>query len=556
MWILMACILIAGILGGGYYVSVSALLGIILIGILFYRMYVKKEITAAWDLNMAAFAILVCGYLVSCLWAVDSDMALMGVVKFLPLFLFYVLVSGNAEEREKMISYLPMLGCLMTVFSFIMMQFEIFKEWVTVAGRLSGFFQYPNTYAIFMLLCLILLLWRFEPKQIDWLDIFYAAVAVFGIVLSGSRTVFVLTIVAVVWIIAARGTARKMILPILAFGAVAAVALVVIGGGTEVLSRFADISFGTSTFLGRILYVRDAVPLIVTHPFGLGYYGYYFIQQSVQTGVYSVVNAHNELIQMFLDVGVLPAVVMCAAIIRTIVTRRTSSRNRMVLVILLLHSLMDYDFQFIVMGFVLILFLDMRNVQTKKVPVLTGAVVGAVGIGMAAVSIMCGVSDICYTSGQNEMAVKAYQGNTMAQLELLKKAETSEEMKTIAGEILQHNPFNAFAYSAMARVSFAEGDVEAFTKYKEKAIALAPYQYEEYVDYLGILAYCEGQYLDMQDKKGAQFCMEKAEKIPEMLEDVKEKTSTLGWKIADRPKVTLSHEHLELIEEMRNSFNE
>ena len=116
MLILMTCIVIVGILGGGYYVSVSAVTGIVLTGVLFYRMYVKKRITAAWDLNMAAFAVLVFGYLLSCLWAVDSGMALMGVVKFLPLLLFYVLVSGLTDEREKMIASLPMLGCLMAEF--------------------------------------------------------------------------------------------------------------------------------------------------------------------------------------------------------------------------------------------------------------------------------------------------------------------------------------------------------------------------------------------------------------------------------------------------------
>ena len=47
MLILMTCIVIVGILGGGYYVSVSAVTGIVLTGVLFYRMYVKKRITAA-----------------------------------------------------------------------------------------------------------------------------------------------------------------------------------------------------------------------------------------------------------------------------------------------------------------------------------------------------------------------------------------------------------------------------------------------------------------------------------------------------------------------------
>ena len=84
----MSCMIVAGILGGGYFVSVSAALGIFMLGVLFYRMYIQKKVTAAWDVNMLAFAVLVFGYLTSCLWAVDSGMALLGVVKFLPLPLF------------------------------------------------------------------------------------------------------------------------------------------------------------------------------------------------------------------------------------------------------------------------------------------------------------------------------------------------------------------------------------------------------------------------------------------------------------------------------------
>ena len=263
MLILMTCIVIVGILGGGYYVSVSAVTGIVLTGVLFYRMYVKKRITAAWDLNMAAFAVLVFGYLLSCLWAVDSGMALMGVVKFLPLLLFYVLVSGLTDEREKMIASLPMLGCLMTAFSFVMMQFEVFEQWVSVAGRLSGFFQYPNTYALFMLICLILVMWRFDYKKIDWLDIVYGVAAVFGIIMSGSRTVFVLTAVAVIWVFAAKSSGKKVIISVFAAGAVVAVILAVAAGSAGILERFTNISFGASTFLGRILYVQDALPLIL-----------------------------------------------------------------------------------------------------------------------------------------------------------------------------------------------------------------------------------------------------------------------------------------------------
>ena len=468
--------------------------------------------------------------------------------------------DGRKRENDRVSSEallaVILLGCLMTAFSFVMMQFEVFEQWVSVAGRLSGFFQYPNTYALFMLICLILVMWRFDYKKIDWLDIVYGVAAVFGIIMSGSRTVFVLTAVAVIWVFAAKSSGKKVIISVLAAGAVVAVILAVAAGSAGILERFTNISFGASTFLGRILYVQDALPLILKHPFGLGYYGYYFIQQSVQTGVYTVVNAHNELIQILLDAGVIPAVFMGAAVLRSVFTKRTTDRNRIVLVIMIFHSLFDYDFQFMAMGFVLILFLDMRNIKTQKVPVLTGTVVGLTGAAAAALSIMCGVSDVCYTSGNYKAAEKVYSGNTMAQLALLTKADKAEEMKAIAEKVIVDNQSVSLPYSALAQAAFADGDVEQFTEYKLKAIELAPYQYEEYENYLEVLVYCNDLYHQMGDKDGVRFCVEKAEEIPKMLEQVKENTSALGWKIVDRPQVTLSHENLGIIEDMRRRMDE
>ena len=48
----------------------------------------------------------------------------------------------------------------------------------------------------------------------------------------------------------------------------------------------------------------------------------------------------------------------------------------------------------------------------------------------------------------------------------------------------------------------------------------------------------------------AKICAEKAAEIPDMLDELREKTSFLAWRINDRPQVTLSRENLELIEEM------
>ena len=54
----------------------------------------------------------------------------------------------------------------------------------------------------------------------DWLDIVYGVAAVFGIIMSGSRTVFVLTAVAVIWVFAAKSSGKKVIISVFAAGAV------------------------------------------------------------------------------------------------------------------------------------------------------------------------------------------------------------------------------------------------------------------------------------------------------------------------------------------------
>ena len=100
-----------------------------------------------------------------------------------------------------------------------------------------------------------------------------------------------------------------------------------------------------------------------------------------------------------------------------------------------------------------------------------------------------------------QKALKTYQGNTEARIELLKKADTVKKMKRISDKIIEDNSKVAVAYSARAQVCFAGGDMEGYIKNKLIAIQIAPYQYEEYEDYLDTLAYAEGEYLKGKEYK-------------------------------------------------------
>ena len=548
-YFLVMILITSGIAGGGFFCGVSAVLSIILMVLAVCILIRSGEVLISFDVNFAAIAILTLGYFIVGLWAVDSGMSLMGGIKFLPVLIYFFIMCQILDQREQLIRILPVLGSLMTIFSFVMMQFPAFLEYVSVAGRLAGFFQYPNTYALFMLICLLISVYQISDKKIDWMTVIHIFIALTGIYLSGSRTVMVLTILVFFLLLILRKELRKYSVLCVGVFVILVGILAFLGYGKGIYDRLLSMAGNASTFWGRLLYDRDAVKMIVTHPLGMGYYGYYFVQQEMQTGVYSVVSVHNELLQIMLDIGIVPAFLVYGAILRSLLAKDISERNRIILAVMLVHSLFDYDFQFLVMFFVLLLFLEVRNVKKIKISILSKITAGLALVVAVVLSVVVGVSDFFYSKGEPERAIDFYSGNTMARIDLLNMSKGPDEMEKQADSILESNSHVSVAYSAKARVSFSRGDVEAFIRYKLTAIRLAPYQYEEYVDYLNSLVYCVKLYRQADDMESVRFCAERAAEIPHMLEDVKERTSSLGWKINDQPEVTLSKKELELIEE-------
>ena len=174
--------------------------------------YENKKVYLAFNMNLLSIFIVCLMYFLTALWGIDSGMSLMGGVKFLPLLLWFLLIAGKKDRKERLIETLPVLGACMTLFSFVMMQFSIFEKSVSVAGRLAGFFQYPNTYALFMLICLVIAVDKLNWDKIDWLWCAYAGIAVFGIIMSGSRTVLLLMLVLGAWYCVKRKLPGKVLL--------------------------------------------------------------------------------------------------------------------------------------------------------------------------------------------------------------------------------------------------------------------------------------------------------------------------------------------------------
>lgn len=550
--ITMVLIAISLIVGGGYFVSASAFLSIILIVLLAIQICREGHIALPIGKFPIGICLMVFLFFISSFWAIDKGMAPLGGVKFLPLVLFGLWMAQGDMDKKNVIAILPMIGAGMTLLSFVMMQFDVFKQYVSVAGRLAGFFQYPNIYAIFLLVCLILLVEKFQAKTFDVYDGICGVLLVIGLFLSGSRTVFVLSILTILVIVLFNKSKTKLVIA----GGVAGTALVAVGVwgylNRSSLHIF-DWSY-LSTLWGRLLYYKDALRILLKNPFGLGYYGYYFVQGEMQTGVYSVVNVHNEWLQLMLDIGVIPGILFAIVVIYSI-AKIQNRYYRLAMVMLAVHTLLDYDFQFISMGMIALLFFEENKCKVCKIGTSQKVMSTMVGVVLIAVLSCAMLSDVFYLMKDYKKSVRFYQGYTMSWIEQLNEAQNQKEISRYAKKIMKYNSHSANAYDALALLDFSKGDTEGYIKYKLKSISLAKYDLNGYLEYMDTLFLAGTMYLDSDDYASANICYKRLKSVPDMLDKVDKKTDELAWMIKDTPNLICPEGYTRMIDTMEGKLD-
>lgn len=497
---------------------------------------------------MLSCGVVVLFYLVTTIWAIDSGTAIYGFVKFLPILLFSVASSFyNYDDRQDLLSFVPIISVMTGYLSLALSFVPQFKDWFLVAERLGGFFQSPNVFAIYALVGLVILI----NSEMIGVKKWGLIIALIGLIfLSGSRSVFVLlALVVVITIFKLKSKKAKiMIASIFAGFIILGVLVVALTDNFQTFGRFLTISLNSSTFLGRLLYYKDAIPVILKNPFGLGYYGYYFSQGTFQTGVYSVAYVHNSVLQLLLDIGFIPTIMFCVMLVHTFFSRNVKFKEKFVLLVIFLHSLMDFDLQFVSIYFVLILTLDFNFAKTKKlkvlkIPSLIISVLLMIIVGYFA------IVNLLFLNNDFKRVEKVYGNDTQSKMYLLQTAEGSEAY-AYADYIIKNNGCLAIAYDYKANMAFEKGDFENVIKYKTKAIECARYDLDEYIDYLDKLSVGISLYKKSGDREGARVCVKEAKWVSKQLRLLKDETSSLAWKIQDKPQLDLPDEYEKLLREI------
>lgn len=544
-WIL----LLSLVLSGGFNEYVGCVLSAIISVLLIVKIAQNRNFVVNINITSLSIAVITLLYLISCFYAVDSGMAFVGFLKFLPVLLYMLLLMQDKGIKEHLIALLPYVALALGVLSLVLMYIPITKDYFTVSDRLAGFFQYPNTFALFLLVGELTALSKEKLKPID---IISALLLIILLLFTGSRAVFILAVFSNVLIIFFRkGKKVKILLGIVvAVLAVAVLLMLPLFNNSEIFSRYFTISFTESTFVGRLLYYFDAFPLILRHPFGLGYMGYYYVQQSIQTGVYSVMFIHNDFLQLLLDVGWIPCLLFVVGIIKSFFRKGNSACKRIILLTVFLHCLFDFDLQFISMFFILLLFLnynDGKQFELKKgaVFVFSFVITGLLSLYFA---VALGLAHF----GFNQAADSMFPGNTQNKVDLLIAEDDIVAQNEIADRIISQNEYVQIAYSAKARYAFSQGDFESLISYKNKIFQIAPFSYDEYEDYCYMLIQGIQLYKQAGDEYSTEVCEQQLLKTADRLDRLDDKLSNLGRKIVDQPKTDLPDDIVKYINSLES----
>lgn len=495
-----------------------------------------------------AAALLFLAYLVTPLWAADAGLAAWGVAKMLPLPLFALcLLQLTAEERRLLLRDVPAAGCVMTVLSCLLRFVPVLSPFVLVSGRLGGFFQYPNTFACFLLLGLEILL--FDPRVAPRGRLLRTAVLTLGILQAASRAVFLLALVSLAVCLPCRRDKRllRQTLTGIAAGAAAGAALWLLTSRTA-MRHLLDLSPHASTLLGRLLYWQDALPVILRHPFGCGYLGYCFMQGSFQTGVYSTRWVHNDLLQLLLDVGWLPVAVCLAALWRSFRSRRLPLWQKLTLATLLAHAFFDFDLEYTALFLLLLLTLDWDGASTPALSLRRAAL--TVPAVLTAACLWMGASSALTTLGSDAAAAAVYPWNTFSQLRLLAQDTDPDVFTRRSARLARQNPYSAVAWNACALSAQRRGDLAEMLTAKRRAIACNRYALSEYTDYLDKLLYAAERFRRSGQPENARLCAEEARRVPQYLEDLRAAASPLAWRIDDTPQLELPASYLTRLAEL------
>lgn len=478
-------------------------------------------------------------------WAVDRSANTAGIMRGIVILLWmHVCLQWDRNIRLQMLGMIPDIGGAMVILAVIALFFDKTKRLFWMAERLGGFFQYANTCALFLLLGIIIHSFEWESKKGKknrkewWLEIGKTAVLIIGILLTGSRSILIIGILwGIIHSICHKSFRQVFICMVAGVGILAGLYYVFTGEGTQNISRIFTVMNSNSTLYGRILYDIDGISILLRHPMGLGYLGYHYIQHAFQTGVYTVRFVHNDMLQIGLDYGVIPMILLIIYMAWQIMRGNQTKGEKAVLTVTIVASLVEFHMQYMIIDFIIILCLDQgvrsrRQKRAERIENGIGFIVMLLGF------IYCFIPYYAVYKGMYHMALQFMPDHTEALCMAMEETDDKNTACSYADWILQRNLYVTEAYNIKAYAAAIDGNVESVMENQNEVLRLEKYDIERYRNYDLLLEQMELQCRAMGYEQMVAQLEEKKADIREQLKGMQEHTNPIAYKLRDIPEFT------------------
>ena len=556
---------------------VALIFSSILLGIFIKNKKIKIEINNMFLLSVILFVFSLLGIF----WTIDKNDAIIGTLRFLSLVIFSILLMQcKKEEKEKILNIIPYSGLLMLIFSIIIGFIPNLRDIVfSESNRITGLFQYSNVFALYLLIGFIIITnkkkteeknvknkkteeknkeknrEKFLEKIKKYSPIICGIILLIGILMTGSRTTFIITTIYIIYLCFRKENKYRKI-----YGITYAVILILLGiyvlitKNIETIGRIFTISMDSSTLLGRILYWKDGLNLLLDNIFGYGYMGYSYKIYEIQTGMYYTKFVHNDYLQMALDIGIVPLIIFIVSLVKSIFSKNNSKLNKIILIVIMLHMFLEFDLQFMIIFYILLICLEEKSYKEYEIEksITSYLTIGIVILVYGYYGVACFMNYI----KQDKIAINMLGNFTEAKINVMNSTENINTANRLADEILENNKYAYQAYGIKAIYYLQNNEFDKMIEMKKKEIALDKYNPQVYEDYVLYLSQVLEKYAKEQNNEEIIKYSKYIFEVEDMIEDVKNKTDKITEKLQDSSKIELNEETINYINNIKEIIGE
>lgn len=524
------------------------LLDVVLVVLILYRIIKNRELVFCKDVKFIMILIWAFSYLVTVFYSRDAELSFLGFLKFFTVPLFLTLVMQyKSENKNKWFDVVAKIGAIMVSIILVVTLGEKIigsgNNMFFYENRLAGFFNYANSFALFLLIGLIITGFKKEIKIIDFAVM---NLLLIGILLTNSRAIMIITAFSYLLILIFNKEIRKKNFINLGIMIITAIIVTLIMNNFGVNNRLAGITGNSSEWLLRILYYKDALRLLRENIFGYGYMAWWYMQEGFQTGAYDAQFVHNGFLQIALDVGVIPALLVVSIFIMGFFDKKVVARDRILMMVILGHSLIDFNMQF--MAIMLTLFMTLEfdvKFKVKDNFKLRGGVVVIGGIY------------VFFCAATTFNAFENYElGNSMFPYSIalnkeLEMCDDANKRMEIAEKLYVKNKYFLNASALLSQKEQYLGNYEKAHEYEIWIVKNKKYTMLNYIEYVKFFEKAIKFYYTNGDLVNVKVYIDRLAKVPSMIEDVINSSDSLAFKIAHKPRLDMPKEMIEFIEEMK-----